>query len=178
MIRTNEVCNTSHLSFTSSSKMLQNTFWTKMFHTRILYMSDEKRAFCAFQNTVQFWGNHAWPDNILNVPKNALTLSGFQILELDESCPFWYKLNIVTAFPWLWSFCHMMLINAINAINLCNLEIDFKSWPSQEIHFKFCPSQETDFKSCPSQELQTGHGSPSTRGAPQGLPAMIMIVGQ
>ena len=65
----------------------------------------------------------------------------------------------------------MMLINAINAINLCNLEIDFKSWPSQEIHFKFCPSQETDFKSCPSQELQTGHGSPSTRGAPQGLPA-------
>ena len=108
MIRTNEVCNTSHLSFTSSSKTLQNTFWTKMFHTRILYMSDEKRAFCAFQNTVQFWGNHAWPDNILNVSKNALTLSGFQIVELDESCPFWYKLNIVTAFPWLWSFCHMM----------------------------------------------------------------------
>ena len=82
----------------------------------------------------------------------------------------------------------MMLINAINAINLWNLEIDFKSCPSQEIdskacpsqeiHFKFCPSQEIDFKSCPSQELQTGHGSPSTRGAPQGLPAMIMIVGE
>ena len=54
---------------------------------------------------------------------------------------------------------HMMLINAINAINL---------WKNLEI----------DFKSCPSQELQTGHGSPSTRGAPQGLPAMIMIVGQ
>ena len=72
----------------------------------------------------------------------------------------------------------MMLINAINAINLWNLEIDFRSCPSQEIDLKFCPSQEIDFKSCPSQELQTGHGSPSTRGAPQGLPAMIMIVGE
>ena len=50
--------------------------------------------------------------------------------------------------------------------------------PSQEIDFKSCPSQEIDFKSCPSQELQTGHGSPSTLGAPQGLPAMIMIVGE
>ena len=82
----------------------------------------------------------------------------------------------------------MMLINAINAINPWNLEIDFRSCPSQEIDFrscpsqeidlKFCPSQEIDFKSCPFQELQTGHGSPSTRGAPQGLPAMIMIVGE
>ena len=72
----------------------------------------------------------------------------------------------------------MMLINAINAINLWkNLEIDFKSCPSQEIDFKSSPSQEIDFKSGPSQELQTGHGSPSTRGAPQGLPAMIMIFG-
>ena len=125
MIRTNEVCYTSHLSFTSSSKMLQNTFWTKMFHTRILYMSDEKRAFCAFQNTVQFWGNHAWPDNILNVPKNALTLSGtWWVLSILIQIEHRYCLSmIVINLP----YDEKMLINTRNAINLWNLEIDFKS---------------------------------------------------
>ena len=87
-----------------------------------------------------------------------------------------------------WSKTYDAHLNAINAINLWkNLEIDFKSCQSQEIDFKSSPfkeidfksspSQEIDFKSGPSQELQTGHGSPSTRGAPQGLPAMIMIFG-
>ena len=173
MIRTNEVCNTSHLSFTSSSKMLQNTFCTKIFLPGFSICRTKRGLFVRFK--ILSSSEETMLDQITFLMSLKMR---WLYLELDESCPFWYKLNIVTAFPWLWSFCHMMLINTINAINLCNLEIDFKSWPSQEIHFKFCPSQEIDFKSCPSQELQTGHGSPSTRGAPQGLPAMIMIVGQ